>query len=127
MKRSVLLTAVIVASLGLGLSACSSSGDNTGGGGGSGSGGGGGGGLALTIEGFAFHPDTLTATGGQNATITITNKDSVTHSFTLDQGGVSRDVPPGQTVEVTVPFPASGSAGFHCRFHPSITGTLTAG
>ncbi len=124
MKRSHLISAVVVVSLGFVLSACSSSRGNNGGGGGSG---GSGSGLTLTIQGFAFHPDTLTAPGGQQATITITNKDAVTHSFTLDQGGVSRDVPPGQTVEVTVPFPASGSAGFHCRFHPSITGTLTAG
>jgi plastocyanin len=97
---------------------------------GSSSGGGGGadgrGGLTLTIKGFAFQPKTLSAPGGQQSTVTITNEDSVTHNFTLDDGGVSRDVAPGQTVEVTVPFPAAGTAGFHCKFHPSITGTLRA-
>jgi len=111
------------------LAACGSSSD--GGGGGSGGGGGGdtgdgGGGLTITIKDFAFHPDTLSAPGGQQAPVTITNEDSVTHSFTLDDGGVSRDVPAGQTVEVTVPFPASATAGFHCKFHPSMTGTLRA-
>jgi plastocyanin len=105
------------------LAACGSSNDDGGGGGGDG---GGGAGLTLTIKGFAFDPDTLSAPGGQQATVTITNEDSVTHSFTLDDGGVSRDVPPGQTVEVTVPFPASGTTGFHCKFHPSMTGTLRA-
>jgi plastocyanin len=105
------------------LAACGSSSDGGGGGGG---GDGGGGGLTLTIKGFAFQPNTLSAPGGQQSTVTITNEDSVTHNFTLDDGGVSRDVPAGQTVEVTVPFPASGTAGFHCKFHPSMTGTLRA-
>ncbi len=105
------------------LAAC---GGSDGGDGGGGGGGGGAGGLTLTIKDFAFQPNTLSAPGGQQATVTITNEDSVTHSFTLDDGGVSRDVPPGQTVEVTVPFPASGTAGFHCKFHPSMTGTLRA-
>ncbi|MGH2580902.1 MAG: cupredoxin domain-containing protein [Actinomycetota bacterium] len=111
------------------LGACGSSSDGGGGGGGAGGGGdggGGGGGLTITIKDFAFDPDTLSAPGGQQAPVTITNEDSVTHSFTLDDGGVSRDVPAGQTVEVTVPFPASATAGFHCKFHPSMTGTLRA-
>ncbi|HEY6677325.1 MAG TPA: cupredoxin domain-containing protein [Actinomycetota bacterium] len=111
------------------LAACGSSSDGGGGGGAGGGGAGtgdGGAGPTLTIKDFAFHPDTLSAPGGQQATVTITNEDSVTHSFTLDDGGVSRDVPAGQTVEVTVPFPASATAGFHCRFHSSMTGTLRA-
>jgi plastocyanin len=101
------------------LAACGSSSGGDGGGDGRG-------GLTLTIKGFAFQPNTLSAPGGQQSTVTITNEDSVTHNFTLDDGGVSRDVAPGQTVEVTVPFPAAGTAGFHCKFHPSITGTLRA-
>jgi plastocyanin len=105
------------------LAACGSSSDGGGGGGGAD---GGGGGQTLTIKSFAFQPNTLSAPSGQQSTVTITNEDSVTHNFTLDDGGVSRDVPAGQTVEVTVPFPASGTAGFHCKFHPSMTGTLRA-
>jgi plastocyanin len=107
------------------LAACGGSGSD-GGDRGGGGGGGGGGGLTLTIKDFAFHPDTLSAPGGQQATVTVTNEDAVTHSFTLDDGGVSRDVPAGQIVEVPVPFPATGTAGFHCKFHPSMTGTLRA-
>lgn len=123
MSGSVRLAGVAL-SLMLLLAACG--GSSSDGGDGGGGGGGGGGGLTLTIKDFAFLPNTLSAPGGQQATLTITNEDSVTHSFTLDDGGVSRDVPAGQTVQVTVPFPASGTAGFHCKFHPSITGTLRA-
>jgi plastocyanin len=130
MRRTIsgLRRAGFALSLVLLLAACGSSSDGGGGGGGGagGGGGGGGGGLTITIKDFAFDPDTLSAPGGQQATVTITNEDSVTHSFTLDDGGVSRDVPAGQTVEVTVPFPASATAGFHCKFHPSMTGTLRA-
>jgi len=125
MSRTIggLRRAGLALSLVLVLAACGSSSSDGGGGGG---GGGGGAGLTLTIKGFAFHPNTLSAPGGQQSTVTITSDDSVTHSFTLDGGGVSRDVPAGQTVQVTVPFPASGTAGFHCRFHSSMTGTLRA-
>ncbi|HET7869976.1 MAG TPA: cupredoxin domain-containing protein [Actinomycetota bacterium] len=111
------------------LAACGSSSSDGGDGGGGGGGAGGGdgaAGLTITIKDLAFHPNTLSAPGGQQSTVTITNEDSVTHSFTLDDGAVSRDVPAGQTVEVTVPFPASATAGFHCKFHPSMTGTLRA-
>ena len=125
MRRTIggLRRAGLALSLVLLLAACGSSSSDDGGGGG---GGGGGAGLTLTIKGFAFQPNTLSAPGGQQSSVTITNDDSVTHSFTLDDGGVSRDVPAGQTVQVTVPFPASGTAGFHCKFHPSMTGTLRA-
>lgn len=118
----------VVVAVGLVLAACSSK--SSAGGGGAGSspaGGGGGSSQTLTIQNFAFNPDTLTAGAGQQVTIAVTNKDSTTHSFTLDDGSVTQDVPPGQTVDVTVTWPSSGSVGFHCRFHSSMTGTLTVG
>ncbi len=108
--------------------ACSSGNDSSGGsssGGGSGGSGGGGGGTTLTIQGFAFHPDSLSGPAGSTLSITITNKDDVTHSFTLDDNSVTKDVPSGQTVTVQVPLPNSGTLGWHCRFHPTMTGTIS--
>ena len=123
MKRSRVLALLgLVLATGLVLASCGGGGD--GGGDGGGGDGGGGGANTIIIEGFAFQPDTLTAAAGEQVTLTITNNDSATHSFTLDDGAVSKDVQGGQTIEVTVPFPTSGSAGFHCRFHPNMTGTL---
>lgn len=110
----------LVLATGLVLASCGGD-SNAGDGGG---GGGGGGEATLITRDFAFVPDTLTAGAGEQVPLTITNEDSATHSFTLDDGGVSKDVQGGQTVQATVPFPMSGSAGFHCRFHPSMTGTL---
>jgi len=119
MSRRLALLGLVLATA-LVLAACGGDSDAGDGGGG----GGGGGANTITIEGFAFQPDRLAAAPGEQVMLTITNNDSAAHSFTLDDGGVSKDVQGGQTIEVTVPFPTSGSAGFHCRFHPNMTGTL---
>jgi plastocyanin len=85
-----------------------------------------GGGTTVTISNFAFQPDALTLPPGP-ATITVTNEDSTLHSFTLDDGSVSKDVPPGSTVEVKITVPSSGTLGWHCRIHTTMTGTITVG
>ncbi|MEO8476543.1 MAG: cupredoxin domain-containing protein [Actinomycetota bacterium] len=76
---------------------------------------------AIGIADLAFEPSTLTVASG-STTITVTNSDTVTHTFTLDDGSVDESIDPGQSVEVTVDLTAS--TGFHCKIHPSMTGTL---
>jgi plastocyanin len=83
-------------------------------------GGGGGGGVTMTIAGFAFDPDTITVSGPTE--VTITNEDSATHTFTLDDGSVDQTVEPGATVTVTVDV--SAATGFHCNIHPQMTGQI---
>ena len=83
----------------------------------------GGGGDAITIQNFSFEPGELTVNG--QATITVTNKDSTTHTFTADDGSFDQEVPAGQSIEVQVDI--TQDTGFHCKIHPSMTGTLTAG
>jgi plastocyanin len=78
------------------------------------------GGTAITIEGFAFAPTSLQVSG--ETTLTITNDDSAAHTFTLDDGSVDEEVAAGESIEVTVDV--SESTGFHCEFHPQMTGTL---
>lgn len=76
---------------------------------------------SLSMSGFAFVPgDVTTGTGG---TLSVTNEDSTTHTFTMDDGSVDQQVGAGQTVEVTVT--AAGS--FHCEIHPSMTGAVSLG
>ena len=58
-------------------------------------GGGGGGGTTITIAGFAFDPDTITLSGPTE--VTVTNEDTTTHTFTLDDGSVDETVEPGAT------------------------------
>ena len=83
-------------------------------------GGGGGGGTTITIAGFAFDPDTITVSGPTE--VTVTNDDSTTHTFTLDDGSVDETVEPGATETVTVDV--SASTGFHCNIHPQMTGQI---
>ena len=83
-------------------------------------GGGGGGGTTITIAGFAFDPDTITLSGPTE--VTVTNEDTTTHTFTLDDGSVDQTVEPGATETVTVDV--SASTGFHCNIHPQMTGQI---
>jgi plastocyanin len=76
---------------------------------------------AIGIADLAFEPSTLTIASG-TTTITITNSDTVTHTFTLDDGSVDETIDPGGSVDVSVDLTAS--TGFHCSIHPSMTGTL---
>jgi plastocyanin len=79
-----------------------------------------GGGTTITIAGFAFDPDTITVSGPTE--VTVTNEDSTTHTFTLDDGSVDETVEPGATETVTVDV--SASTGFHCNIHPQMTGQI---
>ncbi|HET7928328.1 MAG TPA: cupredoxin domain-containing protein [Actinomycetota bacterium] len=113
--------------LSLVVAACSSDDDGggttgapTGGATGSTETGSGGGGTTITIAGFAFDPDTITVSGPTD--VTITNNDSATHTFTLDDGSVDETVEPGATETVTVDV--SASTGFHCNIHPQMTGQI---
>ena len=79
-----------------------------------------GGGTTITIAGFAFDPDTITVSGPTE--VTVTNEDTTTHTFTLDDGSVDQTVEPGATVTVTVDV--SAATGFHCNIHPQMTGQI---
>jgi plastocyanin len=78
--------------------------------------------IALIIKNFTFVPARFTVAPG--ATISITNKDSVTHTFTLDSGQVSTgDITPGSTKTVTAPDKA-GTYTYRCMIHQFMTGTF---
>jgi plastocyanin len=79
--------------------------------------------VAVTIQGFAFHPADLTVTPGE--TIVVTNKDGVAHTFTSNTGSFDSGlVNPGQTVDVKAPE-KSGTYPYKCTIHVFMTGTLT--
>jgi plastocyanin len=119
--RWVRFVAVLFA-LGFVLAACGGDDDDGGGetGGETGAETGAGGGTAITIEGFAFDPSTISVSGPTE--ITITNNDSAAHTFTLDDGSVDEELAAGASATVTVDV--SESTGFVCRFHPAMTGTV---
>lgn len=128
-------TVVLVVALALVMAACSSKNTPAGGSSSTSGGapsatatsGGGGGGVSsasIVAQGFAFTPNSVNVSAGQ-VTLTVTNKDNVEHTFTLDDGSSDTNLPPGQTVTITLNL--TKTVGWHCKIHPSMTGTLIVG
>jgi plastocyanin len=77
----------------------------------------------LSIKNFAFHPADFTVAPG--ATITVTNEDSVDHTFTARNRAFNTgDIAPGQTVTVKAPT-TPGTYPYFCLIHQFMTGVLT--
>ena len=77
---------------------------------------------AITIADFAFTGATSVAVG---ETLTITNEDSVGHTWTSTDGQFdSGSLAEGATFEHT--FDEAGSYDYFCSVHPDMSGTITA-
>jgi hypothetical protein len=75
----------------------------------------------VTIQSFAFHPQTITIGAGD--TVTWTNRDDAAHTATgtggsFDTGTLQR----GQSGSHT--FTSAGRFSYICAIHPSMTGTV---
>ena len=83
----------------------------------------------IDAKDYSFDPTVLSGSGGQTLTISIHNRGTATHNFSIPQQQISQDVAPGQSVTVTVTFPAFGQLPFFCRFHRNrgMLGELRAG
>jgi predicted lipoprotein with Yx(FWY)xxD motif len=78
-------------------------------------------GAAVTIQGFAFDPPQLSVAVG--TTVTWTNRDSVAHTVTGDQGEFdSGHLDPGKTFSFT--FSQPGTFAYHCTIHPQMKATI---
>lgn len=76
--------------------------------------------VPVTIAGFAF-PATVTAKVGD--VIGFTNDDGAPHTATLDDGScTTENIAQGATGSLV--FGAAGSYPFHCKIHPTMTGTI---
>jgi len=102
-----------------------------------GGGGGGSGGSSSTQEGsssskelelddYYFEPKTVQGNAGQKITLELKNEGSTEHNFTLSDQGIDQDVEEGESAEITVTVPQSGSVRFYCKYHRSMgmTGAL---
>lgn len=75
----------------------------------------------VDITGFAFSPSTITVDSG--TTVTWTNKDSVQHSATSDNGAFDTGTfSNGDSKSFT--FTKSGTYNYHCSIHTSMRGTV---
>lgn len=77
--------------------------------------------VTVSIEGFAFSPSSVTAKVGD--VIAFTNKDSASHTATLDDDPCTTEGL-GKDATGALVFSAPGSYPFHCRIHPDMTGTF---
>ncbi|MBS3166288.1 cupredoxin family copper-binding protein [Candidatus Woesearchaeota archaeon] len=74
----------------------------------------------VTIKNFAFNPSSLDIKVGD--TVEFVNKDSDTHTVTLDNEQFSEILPAGGSVTHT--FNEKGSFDYKCNFHPSMRGIV---
>ena len=78
--------------------------------------------FVVTIQDLAFSPDCFAAASASS--ITIENKDSVTHTFTIDGTQVDVSIDGGQTFNGESAGLKPGTYPFHCKIHSSMTGTV---
>jgi plastocyanin len=78
--------------------------------------------ISVTASGFAFSPTELEVAAGTE--ILVENADAVAHTFTIDGTDIDLELDPGDVEDAEIDLD-TGSYGFHCRFHSSMTGTLT--
>ncbi len=77
--------------------------------------------MAITIQGFAFSPATITVPVGTK--VTWTNQDPATHTVTSDTGAFdSKNLTTGGTFSFT--FSQAGSFAYHCAIHPRMVATI---
>ncbi len=77
--------------------------------------------LEITIENFEF---TGPETASVGDTVTITNEDSVGHTWTAVDGDFdSGTIAAGETFEFT--FDEAGEFDYFCSIHPEMEGTIT--
>ncbi len=75
----------------------------------------------IAIENFAYSPETITIKKG--TTITWTNKDSVGHTVTGEDGGPDSDsLAQGESYSYT--FNEAGSFSYFCKPHPNMKATV---
>ena len=81
--------------------------------------------LQLTASGFAWDKTDLPMAAGSEVKVEVRNDDSAPHSFTFQEASVDQTVDGGEDASVTFTVPAAGEYPFRCRFHASMTGTVT--
>jgi plastocyanin len=82
--------------------------------------------VRVTLHDDEFTPATLKLPAGEEVTVEITNEGSNAHNFTVDRLDLSTGTKTSGDV-MTATFTApDGTTGFHCTFHPGMTGTIVA-
>jgi plastocyanin len=79
--------------------------------------------VAVKIANYAFSPAAGTAKVGD--TITWTNSDSAGHTATVDGQDACTTPTLSNGASGSITFSQAGTYPFHCKIHPTMTGTIT--
>jgi plastocyanin len=81
----------------------------------------------VSANNYFFNPNQISGTAGQKVTFHITNDGDTTHNFSIDAQSINENINAGQSTDVQVTFPSSGTVEFYCSIHRSLgmTGELT--
>lgn len=80
---------------------------------------------AVTIADFSFRPGCVAVAVG--ATLTLTNDDSIPHTFTVQGTNVDVTLASDQTTSVALAGLAAGTYSVICRYHPQMVEGLRVG
>jgi len=75
---------------------------------------------AITVKNFAFSPSTVHVARG--ATVTVTNQDGFSHTWTADDGSWNDPLSAGGSASRR--FDTDGTFTYHCAIHSSMTGSV---
>ena len=83
--------------------------------------------ISVTLHDDAFAPEVLRLKAGTEVEVEVRNDGSNQHNFTIDDLDLSTGtVEPGNVVTASFTVP-NGTTGYHCTFHPDMTGDIVAG
>ena len=86
--------------------------------------------LTLKLEDIAFDPKDFTIAANTDVVIHLENTGATLHNFSVDSLGISQDVNPGETKDVTINAPA-GTLDYYCAVpghkEAGMEGTITVG
>lgn len=83
--------------------------------------------IEVSAANLSFSPSSLSVPAGAQVEVSFTNEDEASHSMTSDDLGIDLEAAGGQSAGGSFTAPESGSAEFHCKFHPQMTGTIETG
>ena len=75
--------------------------------------------VEIELDDYYFDPTILKGTPGQKIELELKNEGKTTHTFTIAEQSINKEIQPGDETETEVTFPQSGALKFVCTFHQS--------
>ena len=85
--------------------------------------------IEIELDDNYFEPTILKGKPGQMVELELKNEGNTTHTFTIAEQSINKEIQPGDETETEVKFPESGVLKFVCTFHEGegmIGGLLTS-